>query len=331
MKLLLVGDDRDLSAAYVGWLARARGAETVVLAEDRFGLDWWFETDELSRPHELVFAEEASIAVEEIGGVFVRLNPNPAVPSHLDHLTDVIPIFVAERRYGLHYLLDHIDVPVVNRPSSGRSNGSKPFQMDALQRFGFRVPDWIVSNDASAVASFAQGWREGAIYKSPSGLRSHVKRVDEVLLQRLGNSTSPVLVQRFIPGHDVRLHVVGSRCFATAIRSPAVDYRFEPDSTVYEGIQAPPEIEEACRAFTKLDGLALSGFDFRVDLDGNWLCLEMNPVPTFLPYEAATGRRIGDAVLDLCGVPPLCHDRISPLTAAAQEAQPASFDGAVMA
>ena len=42
----------------------------------------------------------------------------------------------------------------------------------------------------------------------------------------------------------------------------------------------------------------LAGFDFRCAPDGVWYCLEVNPVPTFLPYEAATGVPIADAVLD---------------------------------
>jgi len=43
----------------------------------------------------------------------------------------------------------------------------------------------------------------------------------------------------------------------------------------------------------------VAGFDFRVTPDGDWYCLEMNPVPTFLPYEMATSQRIGEAILDI--------------------------------
>ena len=53
-------------------------------------------------------------------------------------------------------------------------------------------------------------------------------------------------------------------------------------------------------AYTALNtnDLTLAGFDFRVTKDGRWYCLEVNPMPTFLPYETATGQPIGNAVLD---------------------------------
>jgi glutathione synthase/RimK-type ligase-like ATP-grasp enzyme len=107
-----------------------------------------------------------------------------------------------------------------------------------------------------------------------------------------------VLVQRFVAGVDVRVHVVGRACFATEVRSAAVDYRFDDAPVEYESVALPPEIAGLCERAAAADGLELAGLDFRRAPDGTWWCLEMNPVPTFLPYEAATGQPIGDAILD---------------------------------
>ena len=54
-----------------------------------------------------------------------------------------------------------------------------------------------------------------------------------------------------------------------------------------------------CRIFALADHLTIAGFDFRVDDEGQWYCLEVNPVPTFLPYEMATGQAIGSALLNV--------------------------------
>jgi D-alanine-D-alanine ligase-like ATP-grasp enzyme len=43
----------------------------------------------------------------------------------------------------------------------------------------------------------------------------------------------------------------------------------------------------------------VAGFDFRVTPEGSWYCLEVNPMPTFLPYEMATRQPIGAAILNL--------------------------------
>jgi hypothetical protein len=41
-----------------------------------------------------------------------------------------------------------------------------------------------------------------------------------------------------------------------------------------------------------------------VTKDGLWYCLEVDPMPTFLPYEMAAGQSIGSAVLDALLAPP---------------------------
>jgi D-alanine-D-alanine ligase-like ATP-grasp enzyme len=60
----------------------------------------------------------------------------------------------------------------------------------------------------------------------------------------------------------------------------------------------PGAIEELCCKLTGCEGLTIAGFYFRVTKDERWYCLEVNPVPTFLPYEIATGQRIGDTLVD---------------------------------
>jgi glutathione synthase/RimK-type ligase-like ATP-grasp enzyme len=136
------------------------------------------------------------------------------------------------------------------------------------------------------------------IYKSCSGLRSHVRRVDDTLRARLVEGSAPILIQDYIPGHDVRVHVVGERTFPVAVISDAIDYRFDEADTQYRVIELPAVLAQMCVKFAADQGLLLSGFDFRRTGDGDWYCLEVNPVPTFLPYEAATGLGIADAVLD---------------------------------
>jgi D-alanine-D-alanine ligase-like ATP-grasp enzyme len=60
----------------------------------------------------------------------------------------------------------------------------------------------------------------------------------------------------------------------------------------------PDEIAQRCVQVAQDEDLLLAGFDFRVDPSGRWHCLEVNPVPTFLPYEMSTGQPIGAAVVD---------------------------------
>jgi hypothetical protein len=293
--ILLVGDPEDLSAAYVAWLAEQRGIEVVGLPESRLGLDWW-----ISAPgEEEVSIEAAGRVLHGVTGAFVRLNPEPAVADELGVLTDAVHLYVQERRAGLSHLLEMLDVPVINRPSAGRSNGSKPLQMARLAAFGFDVPRWAATNEP-AVAEELQGSSEhGCVVKACSGLRSHVRTLSATTLDEMRAGTVPLVVQHLVPGHEVRVHVVGASVFATSVASDAIDYRFDSDEVDYQAAIVAPELGDLCRRFATAEGLTMAGFDFRVDEEGRHWCLEMNPVPTYLPYEASSGQRIGDAVVDL--------------------------------
>jgi hypothetical protein len=314
MRLAVVGDEADFSTRYIAWLAERRGVDVLWLVEDRLGIDWSFALLDDGAVGSVDVGERA-LALGEIDAAFVRLNPEPAVPESIGIDDALKPIYLIERRHGLHWLLDLAPFPVVNRPHAGRSNLSKPYQMTMLESMGLPVPAWIVTSTANPVRDFIRRWPHGAVYKACSGLRSHVRRADEQLLARLAEGSSPVVVQRYIGGADVRIHTVGERAFATEIYSDSVDYRWDEASTRYAATKAPADLVARCIAAAAAENLALAGFDFRRTADGEWWCLEMNPVPTFLPYEAMTGHAIGDAILDFMLPAARTNQQDSPLLA----------------
>ena len=307
--LWLAGDPHDLTGAYLGWLAEQRGAQVERLAEDELGLGWRFEID----PDGKVGVWAGGERLPDPTGVAVRLNPEPTVPDLLELSEKELPVYVGARRAALTALLEALPVPVVNRPTCGRTNGSKPLQMAWLQRLGFDVPRWLVTNDPVGAAEFAAPY-DRVVIKSVSGLRSHARLLDDGHLEQLRAGTAPVLLQVYVPGYEVRVHVVEEQAFGTRIDSTEVDYRFDTDHADSTAVAVPDSIAALCRQAAELEGLLLAGLDFRVDPDGRWWCLEMNPVPTFLPYEAMTGHAIGDATLDLLVPERATHDS-SPLAA----------------
>lgn len=313
--ILLVGDTDDLSAAYLGWLAEERGAAVIALREDRVGLDWSATVDGDGALRIEVRGRPLDPA--SVTGAVVRLHPQPGVDAALGIEAALQPLYVSERRAGLHHVLDAMPWPVVNRPSRGRDNGSKPLQMAALARSGFDVPAWCASNDAGRIARFVADQPTGAVLKAASGLRSHVRRWDGARAAAFAAGTCPSVVQAHVAGVDVRAHVVADVVFGTQVVADTVDYRFDTDHAAFSAIDVPADVARRCVAHAAGEGVVLAGFDFRVDDAGRWWCLEMNPVPTFLPYEAGTGARIGDRIVDLvCDLPspfttsPL-HDRVT--------------------
>jgi glutathione synthase/RimK-type ligase-like ATP-grasp enzyme len=66
---------------------------------------------------------------------------------------------------------------VVNRVAPMGSNFSKPYQAQLIKRYGFEVPETLITNDPELVRAFRV--RHGrVIYKSISGVRSNRADVD---------------------------------------------------------------------------------------------------------------------------------------------------------
>jgi glutathione synthase/RimK-type ligase-like ATP-grasp enzyme len=193
---------------------------------------------------------------------------------------------------------DLAPVAVVNPPAAMAANNSKPYQLRLLAGYGFGVPDTLVTTDPEEAARFRR-LHGRVVYKSVSGVRSIVAQLGEEQLARLADvANGPTQFQEWVPGDDVRAHVVGEEVISTLVRSSADDYRYASRAEVVEAT-LPDEIAERCRAAARGMGLHVAGFDLRQSPDGRWVCFEVNPSPAFSFYEAATGQPIADAVARL--------------------------------
>ena len=293
----LIGDTEDLTLTYIKWLCTKVSIPTIELSENTYGQTWIYEYRDQDINDGFIHLENQTISLNDLSGLFVRLNFSPSFDfGNLNPVQKQIAI--RERRLSIKHLINNIKKPVVNKPNSGLSNCSKPFQMNFLSKLGFKVPKWIVTNDPIKIQEFNSKFSQGTIVKSCSGLRSHVKMVDDELISDISKGSPPVIIQEFINGFDCRTHVIDKQIFPTKIVSNGVDYRFEENPGDYAPCSLPRKLEELCVKATELDNLALSGFDFKVTSDGIWYCLEMNPVPTFIPYELSTQQPIGEAVIN---------------------------------
>lgn len=187
---------------------------------------------------------------------------------------------------------------VVNRPEAMASNGSKPYQLQLIARARFLVPETLVTNVPEEALAFRE--RHGrVVYKSISGIRSIVSVLDDAALGRLELIRElPVQFQAYVEGVDVRVHVVGDRCFATSVRSDAVDYRYG-DGARLDPVELEPDVAARCVALAAQLGLPLCGIDLRRRPDGEYVCFEVNPMPAYSYYSRATGQPIATALAEL--------------------------------
>jgi hypothetical protein len=191
---------------------------------------------------------------------------------------------------------------VLNRPQAMASNQSKPYQLNIIRQHGFDVPTTLITTDPDAAHHF---WEQhgDVIYKSISGTRSIVRRLQRGEVARLASvAHAPTQFQEYVPGRDIRVHVIGTVCYATAIDSDADDYRYaqrQGDATELFTVELPDKIVKQCVHVSQTLGLPLSGIDLRHSPDGRWFCFEVNPSPAFTYYEESTGQPLAAAVAQL--------------------------------
>jgi hypothetical protein len=98
------------------------------------------------------------------------------------------------------------------------------------------------------------------IYKGTGGARTRAGLLDPGDADRLARlGTCPVYLQRYIPGDNVRVHVVDMEVFATEIVSDAIDYRARVRQMT--SVVLPAEVADRCVAVTQTLGLLLAGLE----------------------------------------------------------------------
>jgi RimK-like ATP-grasp domain len=283
--------------------ALCRREAAVAFVDQRDVLETEVELCVDSAVHGVVRTPDQVVPLDQVTAAYVR----PYSSAQLPAIERAGPFSAAwQHAVGIDDALmswaDLAPAYVVNRPAAMATNSAKPYQALFIQAVGFGVPATLVTTDPEAVREF---WAEHAtvIYKSLSGVRSIVSRLEETHRARLERVRwCPTQFQQYIPGTDYRVHVVGDDVFACEICSLADDYRYAGRQGLGVEIrpyQLPRDIADRCRALSRSLGLYVTGIDFRCDPEGRWYCFEVNPSPAFTYYQNASGQPIDETIADL--------------------------------
>ena len=236
--------------------------------------------------------EGCEVPLGEVDGVYVRIMEPARLP---EQAGGVDPDRVARSASFHAMLLAWIECApcrVANRTAPMASNGSKPYQAQLIGRVGFDTPPTLVTDDPAEVARF-EGRHGRLVYKSTSSVRSIVRTLDDTARRRLDRLHSlPTQFQRYEPGTDVRVHVVGDEVFAARAHSEAIDYRYATHDgldVTLEAIELPDDVARRCVDLAAMLDLPFCGVDLRERPDGSWVCFEVNPSPGYSWYESAAG------------------------------------------
>ncbi len=237
-------------------------------------------------------------------GVYVRLMDYQDLPENKPRgRTPADPTAVSKSRLfhsALVEWLEMTDCRVMNRNRAMSSNMSKPYQAQFIIRAGFHVPATLITNDPEEVRTFLRLHRR-VIYKSVSSVRSIVKVLGDVKLSELRKVRHlPTQFQAFVPGTNVRVHVVGNAVFATEIHTEAVDYRYaseEGRDVEMIPVDLPSEVAARCLSLSRMLDLPLCGIDLKRTPEDEYYCFEVNPSPAYSFYQENSGQDIAAAIV----------------------------------
>ncbi len=197
----------------------------------------------------------------------------------------------------------------MNWPQATYLAESKPYQLLAAHRCGFKIPETIVGNTASNKIE------EQVIIKS----------LDTVLL-REGNDclftystcpgklsdeevkSAPFITQEYISNKtDVRVTVIGESLSSVQIlsdRNPiAGDWRLMPKEKLeYKDINLPKPISSACKVLTRNLSLEFAAIDL-IERENDYFFLEVNPTGEWGWLNCAE-RRFDKIISDWLAKPP---------------------------
>lgn len=298
MNILILGDASDAHAAHIKNALTQAGAAAYYLDTYLFPkqlrLSWRPDTlvGSLTLPGGL------QLNFPDIHSVFWRNFSGVSVPSLPDGNQQQVAF--NDSMSAVRSLVQACPCRWINSWQAYQFHKEKPLQLSKAKQIGVTIPATLISNHPEQVKEFVQNC-EKAIFKPVYG-GAHTKLVTEEHLEcdrlNLALSISPVTIQEYIPGTNIRSYVIGDSVYSAEIRSHALDFREDANAELI-AIDLPESVRQQCLAITKAFMLEWTAIDWRLKPTGEYVFLEANPSPMFIHFERQTGFPITQELVKL--------------------------------
>ena len=298
MNILVLGNAKDDHARHVLESSRQTGAIAEYLDISLFPTSLklsWNPNDEAGC---INFSSGKQINLEDINSVYWRTLNNVGIPAIEN--SEQQDIAWCDAKSTVRSLVQACPAHWVNPWQAYQFHQEKPLQLRLAKQLGITIPATLVSNDPQQIIDFVEA-HDKVIFKPVSG-GSHARYVTPEHLEpeRLAAAlkVSPVTLQEYIAGTNIRSYVIGDYVYSAEIRTDAVDFRDDVRAEIIP-IATPKAIEQQCKAIASAFTLEWTGIDWRRKTDGEYVFLEANPSPMFLYFEQQTGFPITQKLVEL--------------------------------
>lgn len=175
---------------------------------------------------------------------------------------------------------------------------TKAYQLNLMAKNNIRIPKTLITNDVEAMREFYEQNNKNIIYKPVSGGAFTKKMIEEDFSESKVKHLkySPIQLQEYVDGVDVRVYAFKNDIFAAEIQSSAIDFR-EDKNVQITPIELPQNIIDNCKTILETMHLNYSGIDIKRKENGEFVFIEANPAPMFTYFEKMTKYPILDTLI----------------------------------
>lgn len=298
MNILILGSDEDIHAAHLKKSLTEKGINVDYLDTRLFPTKLKISWQPVTRTGCLIFPDGRKLNLADVNKIFWRTFSGVNVPQLTDSYQQTIA--VNDSMSLLRSFMQSAPEKWVNCWEAYQFHKDKPLQLSLANKIGVTIPGTIITNDAQEIIEFYQAFQE-VIFKPVYG-GSHTQFLTkehlEINRMNLALSISPVTLQEYIPGTNIRSYVVGKNVYSAEIRSNSLDFREDKQAKLIY-LELPEDIKKQCLAITEAFGLKWTGIDWRFKPSGEYVFLEANFSPMFLHFERQTGCPITEDLISL--------------------------------
>lgn len=246
----------------------------------------------------LILSEGNKLSFQDIHSVFWRSLCGIQIPLLED--SNQQRIALNDSVSTLRSLIQACPARWINSWQAYQFHQEKPLQLHKVKQLGVKIPKTLISNEPEQVIEFSRS-QEKVIFKPVYG-GAHTQFVTEIHLDikrlSLALKLSPVTIQQYIPGTNIRAYAIGQSVYAAEIRSHSLDFREDAEAEIIP-VKLPQAIRQQCLAIAKALMLEWTAIDWRLLREEEYVFLEANPSPMFLHFEQQTGFPITQRLIEL--------------------------------
>ncbi len=298
MRILILGNSQDIHAAQIHRALTETGCQVhyldSALFPQKLSLSWQPDNQQ----GELIFANGERVNLAEIHSVFWRTFSGVKIPSLNETYQQNLAL--NDSMSALRTLMQGTKIRWINSWQAYQFHKEKPLQLSKVKQSGVKIPDTLITNNPDAVIQFSQRHNQAIFKPVYGGAHTKLIRQEELDLERISLALriSPITLQEYISGTNIRSYVIGKSVYSAEIRSPSLDFRDDRQAQLIP-VKIPDTIEKQCLKIAQALWLEWTAIDWRLTPEGEYVFLEANPSPMFIHFENQTNYPITDKLVQL--------------------------------